>query len=104
MKTLEITPRDGRRFYDAIIKKQDDIHQRGRGTFSRTGAKRSNAAQWTHTKFKGSVNLARGTGETVSVKIKSRVKTDESKMLSAFLGWIDRHFGDRLQTVTIQYR
>jgi len=104
MKTLEIVPRDRRRFYDAIVKKQDEIHQRGRGTFSRTGAKRVNAARWTHAKFAGSVDLARGADEAVSVKIKSRIKTDESKMLSAFLGWIDRHFGDRLQTVTIHYR
>jgi hypothetical protein len=25
-------------------------------------------------------------------------------LLSAFIGWIDRHFGDQVQSVTIQYR
>jgi hypothetical protein len=39
----------------------------------------------------------------VTEKIKSRNKVDESKLCTAFLGWVDRHFGDDLASVTIQY-
>jgi hypothetical protein len=104
MKLLQIVPRDSRRLYDAMVKKQADIRRRGRGTFLRSGAKRKNAAKWTHAKFKGTVDLSRSSTDLVAVKIKSRVDIDESKLLSAFLGWIDRHFGDQLRIVTIQYR
>jgi hypothetical protein len=104
MKLLQIVPRDGSRLYDAIVRKQADIRKRGRGTFAVAGRKRKDSATWSHAKFKGSVDLARGAEAAVAVKIKSRVKIDESKMLSAFLGWIDRHFGDDLATVTIEYR
>jgi len=55
MKVLQIVPRDGRRFYDSVVRKQDDIHRNGRGTFSRKGPKRRNAAHWVHAKFTGSV-------------------------------------------------
>jgi hypothetical protein len=103
MKVLQIVPRDGRRFYDSVVRKQDDIHRNGRGTFSRKGPKRRNAAHWVHAKFTGSVDLAR-TENVVTAKIKSRNKTDESKLCTAFLGWVDRHFGDDLASVTIQYR
>jgi hypothetical protein len=103
MKLLQIVPRDGRRFYDSIVRKQDDIHKNGRGTFSRKGPKRANAAHWVHAKFTGSVDLARS-ANVVNAKVKSRNKADESKLCTAFLGWVDRHFGDDLASVTIQYR
>jgi hypothetical protein len=102
MKLLQIVPRDGRRFYDSIVRKQDDIRKNGRGTFSRKGPKRANAAHWVHAKFTGSVDLARS-ANVVNAKVKSRNKADESKLCTAFLGWIDRHFGDDLASVTIQY-
>jgi hypothetical protein len=102
MKLLQIVPRDGRRFYDSIVRKQDDIRKNGRGTFSRKGPKRANAAHWVHAKFTGSVDLARSVN-VVNAKVKSRNKADESKLCTAFLGWVDRHFGDDLASVTIQY-
>jgi hypothetical protein len=102
MKLLQIVPRDGRRFFDSIVRRQDEIHKNGRGTFSRTGPKRRNTAHWVHAKFTGSVDLGRSPSH-VSAKVKSRNKSDESKLCTAFLGWVDRHFGDELASVTIQY-
>jgi hypothetical protein len=102
MKMLEIVPRDGRRFYDAMVRKQADIRKKGRGTFSRSGPKRRTAARWVHAKFTGSVDLER-LPDRVAAKIRSRVGADESKLATAFLGWIDRHFGDQLVSVTIHY-
>ena len=66
------------------------------------GPKRRNAAHWVHAKFTGSVDLER-TANLVTAKVKSRNKADESKLCTAFLGWVDRHFGDDLAQVTIQY-
>jgi hypothetical protein len=40
----------------------------------------------------------------VTAKVKSRDKVDESNLSRAFLGWIDRHFGDDLVSVMIEYR
>src|SRR5208283_163809 len=60
MKLLQIVPRDGTRLYGAMIKKQAEIRKSGRGTFSRAGARKRNAARWTHVRYKGSVDLEPG--------------------------------------------
>jgi len=104
MKLLQIVPRDGTRLYSSIVKKQADIHKSGRGTFSRVGAKRRNAARWSHVRYKGSINLKAGVSDAINVQIKAPERGDEARLLSSFLGWLDRHFGDQLSSVNIQYQ
>ena len=104
MKLLQIVPRDGTRLYGAMVRKEADIRKSGRGTFSRAGAKKRNAARWKHLRYKGSISLEPALSDVVSVEIKSPEKGDESRLLSAFLGWLDRHFGDHVRAVSIQYQ
>jgi len=104
MKHLQIVPRDGQPLYGAIINKEADIRKRGRGTFSRVGKRRRNKTRWKHAKYTGRVELESGLADVVSVDIHSPEKGDESRLLSAFLGWLDRHFGDRIGSVNIQYQ
>jgi len=103
MKLLQIMPRAGTRLYSAMIKKQAEIRRSGRGTFSRVGAKSAKAARWSHVRYKGGLRLASKPDEEVTVEIKSPDKGDESRLLSAFLGWLDRHFGAQVSSVNIQY-
>jgi hypothetical protein len=102
MKTLQIESSGGKGFYGAIIKKQAEIRRAGRGTFSRAGGRR-NAARWTHVRYKGSLAL-KPAEDAVEVQIKSPDRGDEARLLSSFLGWLDRHFGKQLASVNIQYR
>jgi hypothetical protein len=104
MKLLQIVPRSGTSLYGAMIKKQAEIRRSGRGTFSRAGAKKRGAARWTHVRYKGSLKLTPGESEAVDVAIQSPERGDEARLLSSFLGWLDRHFGDRLAAVNIQYQ
>ena len=78
MKLLQIVPRDGRRFYDAIVRKQDDIRKNGRGTFSRRGRKRTQRGPLGAREIHGSVDLER-VANLVTAKVKSRGKVDESE-------------------------
>jgi hypothetical protein len=104
MKVVQIVPRDGTRLYGAIVKKQADIRKSGRGTFARVGTRKRNAARWSHVRYKGSINLEAGMSDAVNVEIKSPEKGDEARLLSSFLGWLDRHFGDQVSAVNIQYQ
>jgi hypothetical protein len=104
MKLLQIVPRRGARLYGAMVKREAEIERSGRGTFSRAGRKRANAARWKHLRYVGSIDLERAASETVTVKIKSPDPGDEARLLSAFLGWIGRHFGTEVHTVSIQYQ
>jgi hypothetical protein len=104
MKLLEIVPRGGARLYGAMVKKQADIRRSGRGTFSRVGGRGRNASRWAHLRYKGRVDLKPGLSDAVSVEITSPEKGDEARLLSSFLGWLDRHFGDQVSSVNIEYR
>jgi hypothetical protein len=104
MKLLQIVPSDRTHLYNAIIKKQADIRRSGRGTFSRTGARTRHGVKWTHVRYKGSINLEPGESDAVEAVIRSPDRGDEARLLSSFLGWLDRHFGEHLSSVSITYR
>jgi hypothetical protein len=104
MKSLDIVPRRGTGLYGAIVKKQAEIRKSGRGTFVRAGRKTRGAARWTHIRYKGSLDLRPGEADAVSVRIKSSDHGDEARLLSSFLGWLDRHFGKQISSVNIKYQ
>jgi hypothetical protein len=86
-----------------MIRKQADIRRSGRGTFSRAGAQRRSGVKWTHVRYKGSINLQPAASEAVAAVIRSPDRGDEARLLSSFLGWLDRHFGEHLSSVNIKY-
>jgi len=74
------------------------------GRFPGRGQESAKAARWTHLRYKGSVNLEPGLSEAVEVAITSPDRGDEARLLSSFLGWLDRHFGEQLSSINIQYQ
>jgi hypothetical protein len=104
MKLVEITPRQRTRLYSALVKKEADIRGRGRGTFFRVGRKAQTKAEWKHKKFQGSIRLERGDAEAVTAKVRSSKLEEERQLLSSFLGFVDRHCGDGVSTILIQYK
>ena len=104
MKLLQVISSDGTRLYGAMIRKQAEIRRNGRGTFLRARARKRNAAKWTHVRYKGSINFEPGPSEAVEVAIQSPDRGDEARLLSSFLGWLDRHFGEQLSSIKIEYQ
>ncbi len=104
MKLLNVVPRHGIALLSAIVKKQAEIRKNGRGTFVRAGAKPRGGARWKHLRYKGSLELRPGEADAVTVRIKSSDRGDEARLLSSFLGWLDRHFGKHIASVNIEYR
>ncbi len=104
MKILEIVPRRRARLYGALVAKQAAIRKGGRGTYIRVGRRAAGSARWKHKMYKGSVRLAHNASELVTAKVRAATPEDERKLLSSFLGFVDRHCGDQVDTITIQYR
>ena len=104
MKVVEIVPRERNRLYGTLVAKQAEIHKNKRGTYVRVGHKRRDATRWKHKNFKGSVWLKRDHSEVVTANIRSPTPEDERKLLSSFLGFVDRHSGDQVTSITIRYR
>ena len=104
MKIVEIVPRARAHLYGTLVAKEAAIRKSGRGTYVRVGRKSQRAARWKHKKFKGTLELARGDSDAVTAKVRATTPEDERKLLSSFLGFVDRHAGDQVTTITIHYR
>ena len=104
MKIIQIVPREELRLYAALVKKEADIRKKGLGTFYRAAAKKRNSTKWRHKTYRGWINLERGLSEVVLGEIHAAAPEHEWQILSAFLGFIHRHFGEKLVATTIHYR
>ena len=104
MKFLQVISSEGTHLYGAMIRKQAEIHRNGRGTFMRARARKRNTARWTHVRYKGSISFETVPPEAVEVTVESPNRGDEARLLSSFLGWLDRHFGKQLSSIKIEYR
>ena len=104
MKIVQIVPREDLRLYAALVKKEADIRKKGLGTFYRAVAKKPNSTKWRHRAYRGWINLERGLSEVVLGEVHGSAPEQEWQILSAFLGFVDRHFDDRILAITIHYR
>jgi hypothetical protein len=100
MKLVQITPLDRKRLYGGMVKKEAEIRKKRAGAFYRVGTRKRDKTRWRHAKFKGWIDVERGRFEVVTAKVNSL----DWQLLAAFVGWVDRHFGDQVLSVNIQYR
>lgn len=103
MRHIDILPQGRLKLYDALQKKEAAIRGAGRGTFYRVGRPLKNSAKWKHKAYPGEITIRREPMEAVSARIRSGARAGEWQMMSAFLGFVDRHFGDNIAAITIRY-
>ena len=103
MKVVEVTPQRKARLYGALVAKEAAIRRSGRGTYMPVGRSGKSAARWKHKKYRGSVALKRGPAEVVTAKVRASTPEDERRLLASFLGFVDRHSGEQVRTITIHY-
>jgi hypothetical protein len=104
MRLIQIIPKRSYRLYGAIVKKEVDLHKKGKGTFFRSAAKEKDVAKWSHRSYKGWIWIKRGLSEVVLVELRT-LSSDQNEwqLLHAFLGFLDRHFADNIEAINIQY-
>jgi hypothetical protein len=103
VKVLEIVPRPRARLFGTLVDKEAAIRKKGRGTYVRVGRKSGSKARWRHKMYGGSVQLSRDPSETITARIRATAPEDERRLLSSFLGFVDRHSKDQVATITIHY-
>lgn len=104
MRRIQIVPKKSLNLYGAMIAKEIQLAKKNQGTLHRSGRKIKDRAKWSHSSYKGWINLQRGLGNIVEAELLSTAKRDsEWQLLQSFLGFIDRHFSDKVQNVSIQY-
>jgi hypothetical protein len=102
MKTIEIIPQKKSKLYDDLVRTQAEIRKRGRGTFYRAGPSSRSATKWKHKAYAGSVSIVRGAEGAITAKIRTPPER-EWQMLAAFLGFVDRHLSDQIDSIAISY-
>ena len=103
MKVLQIVPRDGRKFYNSVVRSRTTSAGTAAGPSAAAGPQTAQCGPLGACEIHRLGRSGAHAENLVTAKIKSRNKADESKLCTAFLGWVDRHFGDDLASVTIQY-
>ena len=105
IKLLQVVPRPNVRLFGLMVKKEIELYRNGKGTFYRSATKERDRAKWSHTTYKGWIKMERCEGEVVAAEIRSLSKgRDEWQLLHAFIGWLDRHFGENIEAIHIHYR
>ena len=100
MKIVQVVPHrtNKRRLKTLLIEKEREL----RG--SRTTFFRQRAGRWQHKTYPGWINWDEATGGLLVAEVQSRAADSEWQLLQAFVGYLDRHFSDYIESITITYR
>lgn len=99
MKLLSIVPlRLGRPSLGTLL---ETTERRLRGTS--TTFRRQKKRQWSHAKYGGRITWDVSKNGILEVEIRSPESGLETQLLQAFIGYLDRHLGDELDSITILY-
>ena len=100
VKVLQVVPRINAKKKLKTLLNEKERELRG----PKTTFVRKRAGRWVHTKYPGWINWDESVGGILLVEVQSK-KTDlEWRLLSAFVGYLDRHFADSIESLTIFYR
>jgi len=100
MKILQVIPRraNKKKLKTLLISKEREL--RGKGTTFR----RQRAGRWFHVRHPGWINWDEASGGILVAEVQSRAADSEWQVLQAFIGYLDRHLSDYIESITITYR
>ena len=103
MKALQVVPRVSEKkkapkLKTLLIEKERELRG-SRTTFYRKGAGRLG-----HKKYRGWIHWDETFGGILVAEIRSKAPQTEWQLLQAFVGYLDRHFAEHIESVTIHYR
>ncbi|HJS56345.1 MAG TPA: hypothetical protein VJ765_17455 [Chitinophagaceae bacterium] len=101
MRIVQVVSKPGHEnLYSLIKKKEIELRQKKRGTLRRIKPNR-----WKHVSYKGIIDFYKANKDISIFELKQ--KSDESndwQLLHSFLGFLDRHFHEEIESITILYR
>ena len=100
MKLLQANPKpdNEQTIVSALNAKERSL--RGKGTsFFKDGKNK-----WKHVKFHGWVTVTTAPENILFAKVQSKAAGDEAKLFQAFVGYLTRHCGEMIDSLTVYYR
>lgn len=100
MKILQVV---AKRDSDEKLKTLLDARERElRG--SRTTFFRKKAGRWGHKRYQGWITWGETKGGILVAEVHGKAPETEWQLLHAFVGYLDRHFAEHIESITITYR
>ena len=100
MKLVQIIPYSDKKPNLKVLLKNTERELRGRGTTF----KRQREGRWVHARYPGWINWDLTKGGILVAEVQSKKPDAEWQLLQAFIGYVDRHIGKYVQTISIIYR
>jgi hypothetical protein len=60
--------------------------------------------RWKHVKYPGWIHWDDAPGGLLIAEIRTRVKDHEWQIMEAFIGYLDRHLGEQIDSISVYYR
>ena len=99
MKVLEVVPRrDSKKGLKTLLNEKERELRGSRTTFYR-----HRAGRWRHKAYSGWIKWDQSMGGALVAEIQGR-EGMEWQLMQAFVGYLDRHLGDHIESITIRYR
>ena len=100
MKIVQVVPKPGIASTLKAVLKQTERQLRGPHTTFR----RMREGRWKHVKYPGWVQWDEAPGGFLVAEIQTKVKDHEWQLLQAFIGYLDRHLGEHIESIAVYYR
>lgn len=99
MKIVQVAPKSGIDSKLKTLLKNKVSELRGRPT----AFHRDRRGRWKHVKYPGWINLEETKGGLLIAEIRTKVEGTEWQLLRAFIGYLDRHLGKNIESISIYY-
>lgn len=100
MKIVQVTPKAGIDSKLKTLLKATERQLRG----PHTTFEREKEGRWRHVKYPGWIQWDAAAGGLLIAEVRTKVADHEWQILDAFIGYLDRHLGDQIESITIHYR
>jgi hypothetical protein len=100
MKILQVVPKAGINGKLKTLLKGTERQLRG----PHTTFERVKEGRWKHAKYPGWIQWDAAAGGLLLAEVHTQAKDHEWQILEAFIGYLDRHLGEQIDSVSILYR
>jgi hypothetical protein len=100
MKVIQVVPKtDSEVRLKALLKAKERELRSGPTAF-----RRQREGKWVHVKYPGWITWDEAPGGLLIAEVHPGRDGSDWQLLRAFIGYLDRHFGDQIESISILYR
>jgi hypothetical protein len=100
MKIIQVIPKAKNKVSLKSLLKKTERGLRDKGTT----LIRYSEGKFVHAKYSGWINWEEAKGGLIVAEVQTRQEEGEWQLLQSFVGYLDRHLGDHIESISIIYR